>query len=133
MTQLEPGSFEGTTFCKTQIGADLDVLGYRVLIRAPIVKETTKSGLIVPDSTRNEKQRYENAGLVLELGPHCFKGEGFKYDTEPRFRIGDWVYYSSYEKEKYILHSFVCYFITDDRVHARIPEADLAILLENMF
>lgn len=125
-------------FCRKEIGISPITHGFRVLIRAPLIRELTQGGIRLPPDVQTVRQYKENIGLVLSLGPHCFKGKSFEDDSfdkdvAPRFKPGDWVYYSSYEKEKYFLNGFLCYYMTDDRVHATIRPEDLSILLTDMY
>lgn len=133
MSTALPGSFEGDTFCRKQIGIHPKTHGYRVLIRAPFLPEKTAGGIIMTHDTRSAHQYRENIGLVLDLGPKCFKGAAFEDEDAPRAAIGDWIYYSSYEKEKYDLNGFLCYYINDDRVHSTVPAEDVAAILKERF
>lgn len=133
MIDKEPGQFEGSTFCRKQIGVHPEVMGYRILVRAPFIKGQTKGGIILTAETRETQQRYENVGLVLAMGPTCYLGDLFKNEPGPRCKVGDWIHYSSYEKERYPVNDFMCFYITDDRVHSVIPEEDYPVILGNKY
>ena len=132
MSNQLAGTFEGETFCRKQIGVDPTTHGYRILIRAPLTQEKSQGGLYIPEEVRIADQYRENIGLVLSIGPKCFTGEAFENEGA-RCVVGDWVYYSSYEKEKYQLNGFLCYYINDDRIHSTVSVEDLELLLKGRF
>lgn len=117
--------------CFKELGVDIRPFGYRVLIRAPIGNDKTAGGIYLPEAERKMRARKENMGLVLALGPDCFVGANFVGDAK-RFEAGDWIYYSSYEKEEYYINDILCFFLADERSHAPIDKEDLPILLKDM-
>ena len=55
--------------------------GYHVLIEVKTVEETTASGIILPQETRNREQAAMTTGTVLEFGPACFKNMSSGVDS----------------------------------------------------
>jgi len=124
-----PGEFSGDTFCEKQVDLDGVIHGYRILIRAPETPQKSRGGVWRTDQSVDAARYRENIGLVLAVGPKAFQGKGFEEEVEPRCKPGDWVYYSSYEKEQYTINGFLCFFINDDRVHYTLkPEKAAEIL-----
>lgn len=67
-----------------------ETLGFRVLLRPDILKET-KSGIVIASSDRNQAINAER-GIIVAIGPEAFKAFGF---ASP-FKVGDKVIYSKY-------------------------------------
>ena len=114
------------SFAEQEIGFDPEVKSYRLVIRAPKVPERL-NGLYTTDSYRNEMQKTFNVGRVIKIGPLDFIGE-----TQQHYKveIGDWVWYSKYERE--LISGPVdnlCYFINDDRILGKIRDEDLETIL----
>lgn len=129
MSDKLPGSFEGDTFCRQQIGVDGIVHGYRILLRSPWMPPQSKGGIIIPPASREARQNRANIGLVLSMGPKCFVGKDYDEADKNRCAVGDWVWYSSYEKEECNKNEFLCYYINDDRVYETIKPEDLSTIL----
>lgn len=116
---------------KKEIGIDLNVHGYRVLLRAIKLPETTKGGIMLPEKMRNMERRAYNIGLVLKMGPQAYQPlENF--GGSPYCKIGDWVYYSSYERDEVNINNNLCYFINDERIYATLSESDLGKIIPEL-
>lgn len=116
-------------FIKKELGIDINVKGYRVLIRAPMRSEKTSGGIYMPNNHyKDTQERNMNIGLVLKVGPTAFS-EGFS----DRLSVpGEWVYYSTYEREKIEPRpGIICYFINDERIFAGVPPEDVPIILKD--
>lgn len=105
-----------------EVGADIAVHGYFLLLKAIKFPETTKSGLTIPESYRKIESKVHNIGLVLDMGPMAYKPLE-KYNGTPYCSIGDWVIYSHYERvELTLVNGNLCYLIADDRVLGTIKD-----------
>ena len=116
------------SLAKQEIGCDIDVKGYRILIKAPELPEKTKSGIILVDQYKNMERRSRNIGLVLSIGPTAFN-ERFE---DRRCNIGDWVIYSIYEREELYPNDKLCYFINDERIYGIIPPHELPAFIKEL-
>jgi co-chaperonin GroES (HSP10) len=114
-----------------EIGIDLTVHGYRVLIKAITLPETTKSGLMLPEKMRNMERRAYNIGLVLKMGPQAYEPLE-RFGGVPYCNVGDWVYYSSYERDEVNINNHLCYFINDERIYATLSESDLSKIIPEL-
>lgn len=108
-------------FIEQQIGTNLEVHGYRILLKAVKIPETTRSGLYVSESYRNQERRAYNIGLVLKMGPIAYHPLE-KFGGKPYCSVGDWVVYSAYERDEVNINGHLCYFINDERIYATIPD-----------
>ena len=104
-----------------ELGTDIDVKGYRVLLKAIVISEKTKGGLIYTDSYKNSIARNHNVGLVLKMGPMAYQPLE-KFGGEPHCKVGDWVIYSSYERDEIYINEHLCFFLNDERIYATIPD-----------
>lgn len=114
------------SFCKQKIGIDPEVLGYQVLVMGPLLEEKTKGGIIRPDHLIKEQQHRQNIGLILKMGPSCFKD----HLADRRCEIGDWVAYSNFERQQERVGDFILYYINDAHILARYSEEDVKKILE---
>jgi co-chaperonin GroES (HSP10) len=118
-------------FLEQEIGVDLIVHGYRVLLKAITLPEKTKSGLILSEVMRNMERRAYNIGLVLKMGNQAYQPLD-KFGGAPYCKVGDWVYYSSYERDEVNINNHLCYFINDERIYATLSEADLSKIIPEL-
>ncbi len=116
------------SFCREQIGCELDVKGYTLLIKAYIMPDRTTGGIIRPDSVIDDQKRRQNLGLVLKIGPTAFV-DRFE---DRRCNVGDWVHYSTMEREPIYPGTDTCYYINDEKIYAVIPPEDLHVFANSM-
>jgi|SRR6516164_9108721 co-chaperonin GroES (HSP10) len=69
----------------------LELTGEKVLVRPPEVEEQTKSGLIIPEITKEREQRAQCEGIVIGIGPFCKNVPEMAGIT-----IGDRVFFAKY-------------------------------------
>lgn len=67
-------------------------LGDRVLIEPMAAEEVTKSGIIIPDSAKEERSE----GKVIALGSGIVKGKKYEFSV----KVGDKVLYGKYSGEE---------------------------------
>jgi co-chaperonin GroES (HSP10) len=103
-----------------EIGCFLPIKAHRVLVKAIILPNKTKGGVILSDVTKENNTIY-NIGLVIGLGPESYKDEE-RFPLGPRCKIGDWISYTPFEKQKETFSGYLCYIIDDDRVNFPIPD-----------
>lgn len=112
---------EEVSFCKKTIGADPEVLAYRVLLRTMEIPEKTKGGLLLTQSSKDEISKRNNIGQVLKIGPYAFS----EHQEIFRVNIGDWVHYNTMEREPVICNGILCYYVNDSRMMAVVSPEDL--------
>jgi co-chaperonin GroES (HSP10) len=120
-----------TSLMQREIGVDLVVHGYRILLKAVTLPETTKGGIMLPEKMRNMERRAYNIGLVLKMGPQAFFPLE-RFGGVPFCEIGDWVYYSSYERDEVNINNHLCYFINDERIYATLSEESLKTIIPEL-
>lgn len=70
----------------------LKPLGDRVLIEPLEAEEVTKSGIIIPDSAKEERSE----GKIIALGSGIVKGKKYEFSV----KVGDKVLYGKYAGEE---------------------------------
>jgi co-chaperonin GroES (HSP10) len=87
--------------------------------------EKTKSGIHLPDSTRNEDSMQGKAALVLALGPTAFvSDEHVTFHPEQKVGVGDWVSIWVSDGRKIVINGQLCRIIRDQDVVLSIPSPD---------
>lgn len=115
-----------TSFCQEQVGIDPDVLGYQILVKAPILEEKTAAGIFLCDDVIKSQQRRQNIGLILKIGPSAFQDRC----ADRKCEIGDWVAYSNFERSPEYVDKYVLYYINDAHILARYSPADVQKILK---
>lgn len=123
--------FPSDSLIKQEIGVDPIVHGYRILLKAIALPEKTKSGLILSETLRNMERRAYNIGLVLKMGAQAYQPLE-RFPDGPYCKVGDWVVYSSYERDEINLNNHLCYFINDERIYATLSESDLSMIIPEL-
>lgn len=67
---------------------NLKPIGDKIVIKKSVAEETTKSGILLPDSAKEAPQYAE----VLAIGPEILEDE----KTKDQIKVGDKVVYSRY-------------------------------------
>ena len=75
----------------------LKPLGDRVLIEPLAAEEVTKSGIIIPDSAKEERSE----GKIVALGSGIVKGKKYEFSV----KVGDKVLYGKYSGEEVKIES----------------------------
>ena len=75
---------------QTATGTQLRPLGDRVVVKPAAREETTRSGLVLPDTSTERPQR----GEVLAVGPGRVTDEGTRLEME--VKVGDTVLFAKY-------------------------------------
>lgn len=124
--------FDQVEFMEKKLGMFLPIEGHRILIKAVKVPEKTKSGIYMSDMSKELGAISYDMGLVVGIGIESYKDtERFPYG--PRCKLGDWIDFSPFEKQKKRFNGHFCWFINDDRVNAPVPDISKAVSEFNKF
>ena len=69
--------------------------GWRLLVLPFKMKETTKGGLVLAETTLERQQVASQVGLVMAMGPQCYKDKE-RYPEGPWCKEKDWVMFARY-------------------------------------
>lgn len=117
---------------KDQIGVDdFPMKGFSVLLKAIVIPEVTRGGIILTQTTINMEKREHNIGLVLAVGEEAYEDKS-RFPNGPRCKVGDWVFFSRYETQPIPLNEHLCYFLTDDRIITDFPESLLPAIVPEL-
>ena len=82
---------------------DPDVLpslpGYNILIRPVSIKNVTKGGIFIPDSTRDDMAYLTTVGRVIAVGEVAYQDES-KFPNGAWCKVGDYVCYGKHTGTK---------------------------------
>lgn len=98
---------------------DPDVLpeipGFHLLIRPVSVKEQTKGGIILPDSTKNDIAYLTTVGRVLKVGDIAYQDTS-KFPNGPWCKPGDYVCYGKHSGQKFFYKGVRMLLLFDDQI-----------------
>lgn len=100
--------------------------GPHVLLKLHVPEEMHKtadgqeSGIIIPESVREETIYNKIVGLVLDIGPDCYQGERFK--NWQRCAVGDWVLFRPNEGTRFNYKGVPLRFVYEERLYCRIQD-----------
>ena len=98
---------------------DPDVLpeipGFHLLIRPVSVKEQTKGGIILPDSTKNDIAYLTTVGKVLKVGDIAYKDPN-KFPNGAWCKPGDYVCYGKHSGQKFFYKGVRLLLLFDDQI-----------------
>ena len=69
--------------------------GWRLLVLPFKMKEKTKGGLVLAETTLEKQQVASQVGLVMAMGPQCYKDKE-RYPDGPWCKEKDWVMFARY-------------------------------------
>ncbi len=100
-----------------------DPTGWRILVLPFKQKEKTKGGLILADETVERSQVASTCGLVLRMGPHCYKDKE-RYPEGPWCKEKDWVMFARYAGSRIKIDGGEIRLLNDDEVLATVENPE---------
>jgi len=91
------------------------VPGYHLLVRPVSVKQETKGGIILPDSTKEDMQYLTTVGRVLVVGNDAYKDTN-RYPNGAWCKEGDYVCYGKHSGQKFFYKGIKLLLLTDDQI-----------------
>ena len=91
-------------------------MGDRVVIRPAAREETTRSGIVLPDTSKEKPQR----GEIIAVGPGRVSDEGKKIPME--VKVGDTVLFARYAGTEFKLEDEELLILKESDILAIIPE-----------
>jgi len=93
--------------------------GYHVLVKPVSIKQKTKGGIILPDSTKDDIAYLTTVGKVLKLGK-------LAYDDKAKFPLGSWceegdyVAYGKLIGQKFVYKGIKLLLLFDDQIIMKV-------------
>jgi chaperonin GroES len=112
---------------KKEVTTDTDKLpkptGWRMLVLPFKMKEKTKGGILITDDVVERAQVASTCGLVLALGPDCYKDKK-RYPDGPWCKKGSWVIFARYAGSRIKIDGGEVRLLNDDEVLATVENPE---------
>ena len=96
--------------------------GWRILVLPFKMKEKTKGGLIMAETTLERQQVASQCGLVVEMGQQCYDKD--RYPEGPWCKKGDWVVFARYAGSRIQIDGGEVRLLNDDEILATIENPE---------
>ena len=97
--------------------------GWRLLVLPFKMKEKTKGGLVLAETTIEKQQVASQVGLVMAMGPQCYKDKE-RYPEGPWCKVNDWVMFARYAGSRIKIDGGEMRLLNDDEVLATIDSPE---------
>ena len=97
--------------------------GWRLLDLPFKMKEKTKGGLVLAETTLEKQQVASQVGLVMAMGPQCYKDKE-RYPEGPWCKEKDWVMFARYAGSRIKIDGGEMRLLNDDEVLATIDSPE---------
>ena len=97
--------------------------GWRMIVLPFKMKEKTKGGLVLAETTIERQQVASQVGLVLAMGPQCYKDKE-RYPEGPWCKEKDWVMFARYAGSRIKIDGGEMRLLNDDEVLATIDSPE---------
>ena len=97
--------------------------GWRLLVLPFKMKEKTKGGVILAEDTLERQQVASQVGLVMAMGPDCYKDKE-RYPDGPWCKVKDWVMFARYAGSRIKIDGGEMRLLNDDEVLATIDSPE---------
>ena len=87
------------------------------------MKEKTKGGIILGQSTLEKQQVASQCGNVLAVGPHAYKDKE-RFPDGPWCKVGDWIMFARYAGSRIKIEGGEVRLLNDDEVLATIKNPE---------
>ena len=95
--------------------------GYHVLVRPVSVKNVTKGGIYIPDSTKDDMSYLTTVGRVVALGDLAYL-DNDKFPTGAWCKVGDHVSYGKHMGTKLFYKGVRFILLFDDQITMRLQD-----------
>ena len=98
-----------------------DLPGYHILVRPISIKETTKGGILLPDSTREDISYLTTVGRVLKLGELAYQDPD-KFPDGAWCKKNDYIAYGKHVGQKLFYKGVRLLLLFDDQVIMKVED-----------
>ena len=99
-------------------------LNWKILIQPADISTQTKSGIILPESAKDNQQILTAHGHFVARGELAYRdrvtGERWKQQTTPQ--VGDFVTYGKYAGQKIVVNNVRFILLNDDEITSILPD-----------
>ena len=100
-----------------------DPTGWRILVLPYKGQGKTKGGVILTDQHMEERGYTTVTGLVLKMGPDCYKDEE-KFPTGPWCKVKDWILFARYAGSRIKIEGGELRLLNDDEILAVVKDPE---------
>ena len=93
--------------------------GWRIMVLPYKMKEKTKGGIVLAETTLEKQQVGSQVGLVMAMGSQCYKDKE-RYPEGPWCKEKDWVMFARYAGSRIKIDGGEIRLLNDDEVLATI-------------
>ena len=97
--------------------------GWRLLVLPFKMKDVTKGGLHLAETTLERQQVASQVGLVMAMGPQCYKDKE-RYPEGPWCKEKDWIMFARYAGSRIKIDGGEMRLLNDDEVLATIESPE---------
>jgi co-chaperonin GroES (HSP10) len=95
--------------------------GFHVLVRPVSIKEKTKGGILLPNSTKDDMSYLTTIGEVIKIGDLAY-GDKEKFPKGPWCQLGDYVCYAKHAGQKIQYKNVKMLLLYDDQVIMKVQD-----------
>ena len=95
--------------------------GFHVLVRPVSVKEKTKGGIIIPNSTKEDMSYLTTVGKVIKMGNLAYNDTD-KFPKGPWCKEGDYICYAKHAGQKIQYKEVKMILLYDDQVIMKVED-----------
>jgi len=97
--------------------------GWRLLVLPYKGQGKTKGGILLTDETMEERGYTTVTGLVLKMGPDCYKDE-VRYPNGPWCKKGDWIIFGRYAGSRFGIEGGEVRILNEDEIIAVVKDPE---------
>ena len=97
--------------------------GWRMLVLPFKMKEKTKGGIIIAETSLERQQAASQCGLVLRMGPDCYTDKE-RYPDGPWCKEKDWVIFARYAGSRIKIEGGEVRMLNDDEILATVDNPE---------
>ena len=97
--------------------------GWRMLVLPFKMKEKTKGGIIIAETSLERQQVASQCGLVLRMGPDCYTDKD-RYPDGPWCKEKDWVIFARYAGSRIKIEGGEVRMLNDDEILATVDNPE---------
>ena len=95
--------------------------GFHVLVRPVSIKEKTKGGILLPNSTKDDMSYLTTIGEVIKIGDLAYN-DNEKFPKGPWGQLGDYVCYAKHAGQKIQYKNVKMILLYDDQVIMKVQD-----------
>jgi len=95
--------------------------GFHILVRPVSVKEKTKGGILIPNSTKEDMSYLTTVGKVIKIGNLAYNDKD-KFPKGPWCKEGDYICYAKHAGQKIQYKEVKMILLYDDQVIMKVQD-----------